>query len=629
MLHAHRIVALLLICASSAGAADYRPLGADENLQALDALCARLAEAPEADTLPGFNAERTRIERINCAAWEQVKRGEPVGAVVALEALTSAGLATPDDDAAVRALDSAGAMLQRIGEPQRAAEVHAQALERSADGSMAAHRIGPLVNLAILLSRLGDMERAQAHADDALALLEATGQRGSEARLRHVRGSLHLARGEHREAEAEFSRGLALARASGDPNVSAFLMMGQANARRAAGDDASARALLREALAGIAGSVDRDASVRLRLALAEVEGALGDTDAGVALAREALALASEGSLGHSLVQAHRALAGLLERAGDTAAALAEYKRYAELNTQFLGQQNIDRIARIEAMRRSELDRRRIEALEQANRLQALELDRAQSRRSILIGVGAAILAGGLLVIWLQQRMNRRLQLISSTDSLTGLHNRYYLRRRMDHETPDDGAIASGRRSVALLLDIDHFKRVNDRYGHDVGDQALREVAERLERLCRAGDEVARWGGEEFLLIAADLDFDGACTLAARLVAAIGEQPLRLDDGRLVPLSVSVGLAPYPFFGDRAQVAWEPTLKLADVALYGVKRAGRNGWAALWGEQADGLGEAIVAIDPQAAVDTGAVRLAASRPPVWQVQDTLPSPVHAS
>lgn len=618
MSHAHRVVALVLAVAAMQAQAGYRPLGSDENLQQLDALCARLADDAREDALPGFSPARTRIERLNCAAWALVKAGDSVGAVDALEALAAAGEYEIEDvDAAVRGLDSAGAMLQRIGEPSRAAEVHALALERANDAGMDSHRIGPLVNHAILLSRLGDEARASEHAAEALVLMDATGHRQSEPRLRHLLGSLALRRGDAAGAAAEFAHGLRLAQEDDNPNVAAFLMMGLASAHRAQGEHVIARDLLQEGLAQVDPEVDRDAAVRLRLALAEIHAVLGEHEAALRLAESAAALADDGALGHSLLQAHRVLAEVHERAGRTEAALASLKRFSELNTRFLGEQNLERIGRLEAMRHNQMDRQRIEYLEQANRVQALELERAQTRRSITLGVTAALVAGGLLVIWLQQRMNRRLRVISATDTLTGLRNRYYLRRRMDQARQSLEPSDPRRRSVALLLDVDHFKQVNDTYGHDVGDRALCEVAERLQRLCRAEDDLARWGGEEFLLIARDLGFEDACALARRLVAAIAERPMQLQDGTTVPLAISVGLAPYPFFEDRAQAAWEPSIKLADAALYGIKRAGRNGWVALWGERSGDAGLAEVAADPSAAIAAGAVRQAGSRPPRWQ------------
>ncbi len=156
-----------------------------------------------------------------------------------------------------------------------------------------------------------------------------------------------------------------------------------------------------------------------------------------------------------------------------------------------------------------------------------------------------------------------------TDSLTGLHNRRYLMAHLDRLAEKEG---EGRRAALVMCDIDHFKSVNDTYGHDVGDEVLREFAKRLERHLRNFDLATRIGGEEFVIVLPSVDDETAITVAERLRWAIANEA--------VAVSTEIGsLAITASFGvtctDLGEEAVEVVLKRADEALYDAKRAGRN------------------------------------------------------
>lgn len=160
--------------------------------------------------------------------------------------------------------------------------------------------------------------------------------------------------------------------------------------------------------------------------------------------------------------------------------------------------------------------------------------------------------------------------LALTDSLTGVFNRRYLSAHLPRLME---RAAEGNKSVsALLFDIDHFKIVNDTYGHDVGDVVLQEVAARAGRNLRTFDLVARLGGEEFVVVLPDTDAESARTVAERLRHRIGDTPFQVP-GVAEPLAVtvSVGYAVAGRIGDTG----EALLKRADEALYEAKRTGRN------------------------------------------------------
>lgn len=157
-----------------------------------------------------------------------------------------------------------------------------------------------------------------------------------------------------------------------------------------------------------------------------------------------------------------------------------------------------------------------------------------------------------------------------TDSLTGLHNRRYLSRHLD------GLLADARKNskplALLMVDIDHFKNVNDTHGHAVGDEVIRVVANRLQQHVRSFDTVARWGGEEFVVAMPDASLDVATTVAERLRRKIAVAPARMDaEGLELPITVSIGIAVVAASNDGAA----ELLQRADTALYAAKRAGRN------------------------------------------------------
>jgi two-component system cell cycle response regulator len=160
--------------------------------------------------------------------------------------------------------------------------------------------------------------------------------------------------------------------------------------------------------------------------------------------------------------------------------------------------------------------------------------------------------------------------LALTDSLTGVFNRRYVSAHLPRLL--DRAADSNKPVSILMFDIDHFKRVNDTFGHDIGDEVLKEVAERASRNLRNFDLVARLGGEEFVVIMPDTDGESALMVAERLRNRIGDTVFRISApvGEIV-VTVSVGVA----VGGRVGDTVETLIKRSDEALYEAKRSGRN------------------------------------------------------
>ncbi len=172
------------------------------------------------------------------------------------------------------------------------------------------------------------------------------------------------------------------------------------------------------------------------------------------------------------------------------------------------------------------------------------------------------------------RVHEEAQRLSLTDPLTGLWNYRYLRESLRREV--ERASRFGRMLAVLVLDLDHFKDVNDTYGHAAGDAVLGEFARRIRVGLREVDVAFRQGGEEFVVLLPETDAYGGAIVAERLGAAVRDRPVPIDGrrpelGDQIPITVSIGIAVYPEHGATAQ----QVLAAADDALYLAKNAGRD------------------------------------------------------
>ena len=168
-----------------------------------------------------------------------------------------------------------------------------------------------------------------------------------------------------------------------------------------------------------------------------------------------------------------------------------------------------------------------------------------------------------------QQTQSRLEDLSIHDALTGLYNRREFQRRLKQELDRSRRY---RRSFALLmLDVDHFKAVNDAYGHLTGDQVLRAVSALLTKEVRPEDVAVRYGGEEFVVLLPETPHDGALVVAERIRNTLAASPITAVEGRQVTVTASIGVVSFPEQGDTQ----DTLIAAVDRALYAAKQAGRN------------------------------------------------------
>ena len=182
------------------------------------------------------------------------------------------------------------------------------------------------------------------------------------------------------------------------------------------------------------------------------------------------------------------------------------------------------------------------------------------------------------------RANQDLREASLTDLLTEAKNRRFFTTTIENDvrqvvrgySPQAPSHDKNRDLIFYLIDVDHFKEVNDRYGHDVGDQVLIEITRRISSAMRYSDELIRWGGEEFLVVSRYTNREEAGTLAARVLETIGNSMFDLPGGKQMRRTCSIGWSVFPWFVHLPEIVrYDKVLQLADSALYEAKRAGRN------------------------------------------------------
>ncbi len=277
----------------------------------------------------------------------------------------------------------------------------------------------------------------------------------------------------------------------------------------------------------------------------------------------------------------------LERAGDMAGAVAAYHRERDMSNLLFEKQRQKAVYELQEKYETDKKQRQIELLSRENQVKSAELDnrRLQQRIWWLLALvfGLASAVAGLLyrkVRHANARLevkNLELKQQSARDPLTALYNRRHFQEYMRlHNQVEQRGAAAGEDIVGalFLLDVDHFKHVNDGYGHAAGDAVLKMIADNLRVLLRETDMIVRWGGEEFLAFVPALPRGGLDEVARRILNGISAERI-VYQGRQIAVNVSIGFAPFPLVPLDAALPWERAVNLVDMALYLAKAHGRN------------------------------------------------------
>jgi diguanylate cyclase (GGDEF)-like protein len=269
----------------------------------------------------------------------------------------------------------------------------------------------------------------------------------------------------------------------------------------------------------------------------------------------------------------------LERAGELKDAFEAFKQHRRLSQEVFRQEQQQVILELQEGYDNQRRGRELELLNRQNRLKDEQLlQRELQQRFWAVAAALGVLSVSVIVLLLQrarranrllESTNEQLKVQSERDPLTGLANRRHLQQVM--RRPEGESQVSG---TFYLLDVDHFKQINDVHGHAVGDQVLVETARRLRTVLREQDLVVRWGGEEFLVVVQALSPDKVEALAQRLLQALGDEPMATAGGP-VPVTASIGFATFPLEPAGVTLGWEQAIELVDTAMYLAKAHGRN------------------------------------------------------
>lgn len=168
------------------------------------------------------------------------------------------------------------------------------------------------------------------------------------------------------------------------------------------------------------------------------------------------------------------------------------------------------------------------------------------------------------------RLHQQVRDLTITDDLTGLYNSHHFHTLCEYEM--ERASRYGNELSMVFLDLDHFKKVNDTYGHQTGSRLLKEVGQLFKRTIRMVDHAARYGGDEFIFLLPSTDRQGALTMAHNLLVQLRATEFRSDSGKPMRVTASLGVATYP----TNAYCLQELIKLSDEAMYDVKRASRDG-----------------------------------------------------
>jgi len=276
----------------------------------------------------------------------------------------------------------------------------------------------------------------------------------------------------------------------------------------------------------------------------------------------------------------------LEHAGDLAGALAAYHRERALSNELFETRRQKAMMELQEKYEADKRQRQIEMLRQENQVKSTEIDnrRLQQRIWWLLALVFALASVIVGILYRKVRhanaqleeKNLELKQQSARDPLTALYNRRHFQEFMRGHQAIERRSANNADMVSamFLLDVDHFKNINDTYGHGAGDAVLREIADALREILRETDMIVRWGGEEFLAFLPAVPRTGLDDVARRLLAGI---PARTIDyqGTQLSVNVSIGFAPFPLVPGSAAVSWERAINIVDMALYLAKGHGRN------------------------------------------------------
>jgi len=462
---------------------------------------------------------------------------------------------------------------------------HLQEAARIAEDNGWARRRGMVLNsLATLYLNLRQYDSALRAAGEACDIARRGGDTAALANYKLTEANIHSATDARPAQHTALNESLRLARSVGARATESAALINLSDYYLSAGDYIAAISHAEQAIPITREFQDwsGEATIQTNIGLARVLG--GDTANGKPLIETALATYERHGARNDEVAVLREYGDALRKTGQSAAALETLLRERTLSEELLQSEKQRVVLELQARYEADKREREITLLNRENALKDAQIENHRLARRIwwllLIVSALAALVVGLLYRRVRttnrqlEERNEELAIQSSRDPLTGLHNRRYFQQRMAQLDASPAALATNTVRATYLIDIDHFKRINDRRGHPAGDAVLIAVAERLRDALREADMIVRWGGEEFLIFVPRIRPELMAELAQRIINAISEQPV-VYNGDRIPVTASIGYAPFPLPPGGIRLPWEREINLIDMALYLAKAHGRS------------------------------------------------------
>ena len=468
-------------------------------------------------------------------------------------------------------LETRGDILSLLGEQAKAMLDFQRARAAYRQAGIPGEVESLVLSIAVAYRRMGDAGQARRYFTQALQRMQARSDWEGVATNMIQLGFLQEEAGAPERAVRPFQQALDIAIAHRLPDTANSALLGLAEAQINLGQGDAGLRTLDRARQGFAARQDGSSEDSLQLLTGQALARQGRHADALAHYRQALPLIKRNGNERYLANVYKAQATSLEAMGHLGAALSDYKQYTELQLRLQGKMRMEQSRLLEyeyEIRRGEFENRRLRSEAATKQEQVHALERVRQWQWLTIVLGGLLLALLTSLAWRHGRTSRRLSRQSLIDPLTGIANRAAIEAEAIRAI--EGAPRTGGAVSLLMLDLDHFKAINDRHGHAAGDRVLCATTEAWQALLRGRDPLGRIGGEEFVVVCADTTLEQAIVVAERLREAT--TALRFDDiDPALRVTVSIGVAQSQRSGD----THEGVLARADAALYRAKQRGRD------------------------------------------------------
>lgn len=448
-------------------------------------------------------------------------------------------------------------------------------------------RLRSLSGLSTVYSAMKNHDKALAVMDEALVLARELNAKKMQATLYLNQGGELAELGRTKEYAQANERALQVSRESGLVRLEATVLNNMSDGYLRSHDYPKAEALARKALVKYQELDDQSGVSTAHTNIGFAQMGQGKVAQGVAEVRAALKLVHDTGAIADEEETLGELGRMYEQLGMYSEAVATIREQQKLSEQLFQKDREKSVAAMQAQFDAVQRQKQIELLAHENSLKDATISNQRLQQIVTLLGSIVTVMAGVFVFMLYRRVrktnrklreaNQQLEFHAVRDPLTGLFNRRSFFELMNKRTLNG---SNGRREDdnpdgLMILDIDHFKHINDTLGHAGGDAVLIEIAKRLRSTVRDTDMVMRWGGEEFLVFSPKANADHLKNLAQRVLNIIGKEPIAVGD-KMMTITVSGGFLSLPFSGlSETDCNWEKAMQIADMALYLGKVNGRN------------------------------------------------------